>query len=216
MTHSERMCNIRKSHASPWTKSLGQATQSIRYWDARIIRRGMRNNNDAVLNYYLLSSNMDREMFDTKMTITGCTHQLTNSRSQLKDVLKDAKSNGSFYEVEVATARVERKFLHLTDDNPVCALYREEKIDMEIKARENRRNTQGSFRKLGRQIRGHVKPNSTNKSSLTRVTVPDTGPEGLWKHIIEKDDIEDHMIERNLEQFSHAGATPFGYMDLGK
>jgi hypothetical protein len=41
---------------------------------------------------------------------------------------------------------------------------------MDIKARENRRNTQGSFRKIGRQIRGHVKPNSTNKYILTRVT----------------------------------------------
>jgi hypothetical protein len=50
---------------------------------------------------------------------------------------------------------------------------------MEIKARENRRKTQGYFWKLGHQIRGHVKPNSTKKYSLTRVTVPDTGPEGL-------------------------------------
>jgi hypothetical protein len=25
-----------------------------------------------------------------------------------------------------------------------------------------------------------------------------------------------HLIEQNVEQFSHAGATPFGYMDLGK
>jgi hypothetical protein len=49
---------------------------------------------------------------------------------------------------------------------------------MEIKARENRRNTQGSFRKVGRQIRDHAKPNSTNKYSLTIVTVTDAGPEG--------------------------------------
>jgi hypothetical protein len=34
-------------------------------------------------------------------------------------VLKDAKSKGSFYEVEVATARVEKKFPHLTEDNAV-------------------------------------------------------------------------------------------------
>jgi hypothetical protein len=87
---------------------------------------------------------------------------------------------------------------------------------MEIKARENKWNTQGSFWKLGRQIRGHVKPKSTKKSSVTRVTVPDTGIEGLWKHIIGKDDLEYHLIERNIVQFSHAGATPFGYTDLGK
>jgi hypothetical protein len=138
---------------------------------------------------------------DTMMTITACIHQLTNLRSQLKDVLRDAKSNGSFCEVEVATARVERKFLHLTDDKPVYAIEREEKIEMDIKARQNRWNTQGSFWKPRRQIRGHVKPNSTNKYSLTRVTVPDNGPEGSWKHIIGKEDLEDHLIERNIEKF---------------
>jgi hypothetical protein len=73
---------------------------------------------------------------------------------------------------------------HLTEDNPLYAIEREEKIEMEIKAHENRRNTQGSFRKLGRQIRGHVKPNSTKKSSLVRLTVPDTRREGLCRHNI--------------------------------
>jgi hypothetical protein len=46
--------------------------------------------------------------------------------------------------------------------------------------------------------------------------VPDAGPEGLWKHIIGKDDLEHHLIEQNIEQFSHAGAKPFGYTDPGK
>jgi hypothetical protein len=46
--------------------------------------------------------------------------------------------------------------------------------------------------------------------------VPNDGPEGLWKKIISKDDLEDHLIARNVEQFSHAGATPFGYIYLGK
>jgi hypothetical protein len=104
MKHAERMCNIHKSHATPWTKSLGQATHSIRHRDAQNIRCDIRDIYDAVLNYYLLRFNIDKERFDTTMTITSCIHQLTNSRSQLKDVLKDAKSNGSFYEVEVATA----------------------------------------------------------------------------------------------------------------
>jgi hypothetical protein len=27
--------------------------------------------------------------------------------------------------------------------------------------------------------------------------------------------VEEHLIERNVEQFSHAGATPLGYTDLG-
>jgi hypothetical protein len=51
MKHVERMCNIHKAHATPWTKSLGQATHSILYWDARITRRGIRKNDDAVLNH---------------------------------------------------------------------------------------------------------------------------------------------------------------------
>jgi hypothetical protein len=51
MKHSECMCNILKSHAKPWAKSLGQATHSIRYRDAWIIRRGIRNSDDVVLNY---------------------------------------------------------------------------------------------------------------------------------------------------------------------
>jgi hypothetical protein len=118
------------------------------------------------------------------MTITSCIHQLTNARSQLKDVLKDAKSNCSFYEVEVVTARLEKKYPHLTEYNPVFAIEREEKIELEIKARENKRNTQGSFRKLGRQIRGHLKPNTAKKSSLTRVTVPDAGPEGCGNTLL--------------------------------
>jgi hypothetical protein len=48
MKHAERMCNIHKVHATPWTKSLGQATHYIHYWDARIIRRGIRDNDDAM------------------------------------------------------------------------------------------------------------------------------------------------------------------------
>jgi hypothetical protein len=36
MKHAERMCNLHKAHATPWAKSLGQATYTIRYWDAMI------------------------------------------------------------------------------------------------------------------------------------------------------------------------------------
>jgi hypothetical protein len=28
--------------------------------------------------------------------------------------------------------------------------------------------------------------------------------------------VEEHLIEINVEQFSHAGATPLGYTDLGR
>jgi hypothetical protein len=96
-----------------------------------------------------------QKRFDITLSITVCIRQLNNARRQIKDVLKEAANNGGFYEVEVATACVENNFPHLSEDNVPCAIEREEKIELEVKAREKRRNTQGSFRKLGRQIRGH-------------------------------------------------------------
>jgi hypothetical protein len=51
MKHADRMCNLHKSHATPWAKSLGQATHTIMYWDARIARRGTREYDDDVINY---------------------------------------------------------------------------------------------------------------------------------------------------------------------
>jgi hypothetical protein len=175
MKHTERMCNIHKSHATPWTKSIGQATHSINYWDVRITQHCKRNNDDPVLDYYILRSKVGKEIFNTKMTVSACIHELINARSQLKDVLKDAKSNGSFNEVEVATERVEKNVPQLTEENAACAMKREDKIELETKARENRRNTQ-LFSETWAQIRGHVKPNTAKKSSLTRVMAPDDGP----------------------------------------
>jgi hypothetical protein len=105
MKHAERMYNLHKTRATPWSKSLGQATQTIRYWDARIARRGIRAYDDVVVNYYLARSNVDKEKLDITMPTTSCIHQLNNARRQLKDFLKDASNNGSLYEVEVATAR---------------------------------------------------------------------------------------------------------------
>jgi hypothetical protein len=38
----------------------------------------------------------------------------------------------------------------------------------------------------------------------------------VWTKIESKEEVESHLIDRNVEQFSHAGNTPFGYTDLGK
>jgi hypothetical protein len=59
-----------------------------------------------------------------------------------------------------------------------------------------------------------VKPNSTKKSSLNRLDVQTE--DGLWQQIVSKNQVEEHLIERNVEQFSHAGATPLGYTELGR
>jgi hypothetical protein len=37
-----------------------------------------------------------------------------------------------------------------------------------------------------------------------------------WTKIENKAEVESHLIDRNVEQFRHAGTTPFGYTDLGK
>jgi hypothetical protein len=77
-----------------------------------------------------------------------------------------------------------------------------------------RRATHKSFRKLGYQIRGHVKPKSTKKSSLNRLDVQTE--DGHWRKIAGKTQVEEHLIERNVEQFSHEGAAPLGYTELGR
>jgi hypothetical protein len=59
-----------------------------------------------------------------------------------------------------------------------------------------------------------VKPNSTKKLTLNRLDVQ--MEERLWLQIVGKDQVEEHIIERNVEQFSHAGATPLGYTELGQ
>jgi hypothetical protein len=60
----------------------------------------------------------------------------------------------------------------------------------------------------------HVKPNSTKKSSLTRLDVQTE--DGIWRQIVGKVQVEEHLIEQNVEQFSDAGATPLGYTELGR
>jgi hypothetical protein len=100
---------------------------------------------------------------DRSLSIRDCIHQANNARRKFKHVLKDAKTNGSFYELEVATAGVEKRFPHLTEDDDSCAIEREDRIQKELKSRENKQTSQKTFRKLGRQIRGHVKQNSAKK-----------------------------------------------------
>jgi rhamnogalacturonyl hydrolase YesR len=59
-----------------------------------------------------------------------------------------------------------------------------------------------------------VKPNSTKKLSLYRLDVQTE--DGLWRQIVGKNQVEEDLIERNVEQFSHADATPLGYTELGR
>jgi hypothetical protein len=83
-------------------------------------------------------------------------------------------------------------------------------VEKEVKTRKNRRTAQRSWRKMGCQIRGFIKPNTLKRSRLRHVEVPNED-EISWTKMEDKDEVENHLIARNVEQFSHAGETPFGY-----
>jgi hypothetical protein len=82
-----------------------------------------------------------------------------------------------------------------------------------LKTRENRNAEDHSWKKLGRETRGYLKPETLKQSRLVNIKVP--GGDGWWK-VEDKEIMEDHLMERNIEQFSHAGKTPFGssYLEI--
>jgi hypothetical protein len=153
---------------------------------------------DGVLNYYFARSEVDL-VLDAELPLARCTHEAANARARFKYKIKALKENGTQYEMEVATSREEYKYPHLV-------------YTSQLKWRQNKRVTQGSFKKLGRKIRGHIKPISLDKSSLTRLEVPNQ--EVVWKEIQGKGPIEEHISQRNEEKFSHSGKTSFGYLEL--
>jgi hypothetical protein len=87
-------------------------------------------------------------------------------------------------------------------------------VQKELKSRENRRTSKRSWQELGRQIRGHFKPHTLQNSKLTAVEVSGSA-DGSCSRIDTKEQVEALLIDRNIEQFSHAGNTPFGYTALG-
>jgi hypothetical protein len=158
MRYAEKSCSLRKQHLTPWEKSIGAGTSAMRYWYVRVQMRGERHPQDRVLTYYLARLDVDINTFDKPLPLTECRHQANNARAKLKDTLKNIKDNSTQYENEVAGERVERRHPHLAEENSAHALEREQLILKEIKRRESKCVTARSFNKMGRQIRGHVKP----------------------------------------------------------
>jgi hypothetical protein len=60
------------------------------------------------------------------MSVKECASELRNAKSEFKDVIDEATSDGDLYEVKVATARVERRYPRLIEDNIMQAQEREE------------------------------------------------------------------------------------------
>jgi hypothetical protein len=132
MLHAERMCAFRKQHATPWTASISNATQTIRCRDARLARKGVRDIHDVILNYYFAYSDVEVECFGKTLTIRECFSEMRNARAHFKDILRDAKSNGTLYKLEVAVERVERKRPLLTADNEELSQERDDLIHVRI------------------------------------------------------------------------------------
>jgi hypothetical protein len=138
MLREAEKCTIRKQHDTPWAPSLSKATHAIRYWTRRISRNGIRHTDDSVLDHFLEHSDVDASYFDKTMSVKYCASELRSAKVKLKDVLDDATFNGDLYEVEVATARVERRYPHLIEDNIIQAQEREERIEKEVNQQETR------------------------------------------------------------------------------
>jgi hypothetical protein len=129
MPRAAENCTIRNQHDMPWAPSLSKATHAIRYWKRQIAKNGIRHIDDRVLYHFLEHSEVDASYFDRTMAVKECASELRNAKAKFKDVLDEATSNGDLYEVEVATARVERRYPHLVKDNIMQAQEREERIE---------------------------------------------------------------------------------------
>ena len=207
MLHAESVCLLKHKHNTPWSAAIGRATSSIRYWDLRIKRGGIRDKNDALLDYYYDLSGVGAE-FDISLTVRECIHQINNTRSKLKDVVNTAIELRTQFEVDLAMAVVEHKRPEFRSGEIFMECDKDVLVQKELKSRENRRTAKRSWQKLGRQIRGHLKTHTLQKSKLTAVEFSGADDDS-WSRIDTKEQVEELLINHNIEQFSHAGDTPF-------
>jgi hypothetical protein len=212
MLHAESVCLLKHKHSTHWSPAIGLATSSIRYWDLRIKRGGIRDKNDTLLDYYNELSGVGAE-FDISLTVRECIHQINNAHSKLKDVVNNAVELRTQFEVDLAMAVVEHKRPEFRSRETFMECDKDILVQKELKSRENRRTAKRSWQKIGRRIRGHLKPHTLQKSKLTAVEVSGAA-DGSWSRIDTKEQVDALLIDRNVEHFSHAGNTPFGYTTL--
>jgi hypothetical protein len=167
-------------------KPGGMATAALGHWASRVLRSGKDLTGCGRWSYTCIGKN------DKKFA---------NLRTQ--------------FEVDLAMAVVEHKMPELRSGETCMEFDKDVLVQKELKSRENRRTDKRSWQKLGRKIRGHLKPHTLQKSKLTAVEIPGAD-DGSWLRIDTKEQVEELLINRNIEQFSHAGDTPFGYTPLGE
>jgi hypothetical protein len=134
--------------------------------------------NDALLDYYYELSGVGTE-FDISLTVRECIHQINNARSKLKDVVNNATELRTHFEVDLAMAVVEHKTPEFRSGETFMECDKDVLVQKELKSRGNRRTAKRSWQKLGRQIRGHLKPHTLQKSKLTAVEVSGAD-DGSW------------------------------------
>jgi hypothetical protein len=181
----------------------------------RIKRQGRRDSSDLVLNFYLMKSDVDKEAHDFALSVQECIRQLNFSRQKLKDVVANVKEHRGQYEVQLTHAILEKRNPGYKEGEILDPVEKEILVEKEVKVRDNRKTAQRSWRNMGIQITGHIKPNTLQRSKFVHLEVP-INNELTWTKIEEKDEVAHCLITRCLEQFSHAGATPFGLTDLSK
>jgi hypothetical protein len=85
--------------------------------------------------------------------------------------------------VEMETAIVEHKHPHLCEGNEYDLVEKENLVAKVLKSCESRKTAKRSWKKLVRQIRGIIKPETLKRSRLTKIEVPD-GDE--WRKVEDK------------------------------
>jgi hypothetical protein len=192
MLSAAKKCNLRKIHTRPWSPAIGLATHAIRYWDVRIKHKGDRNPMSGVLNYDLSLSDVEADAHDKPLTVEECIKKINQARQKLKDVVANAKEHRTQFEVELATVIVEHKHPYLCDGNEYDPVDKENLVAKALKTRENRKTAKRSWKKLGRQIRGIIKPETLKLSRLMKIEVPDGD---AWKKVEDKETMEEHLME---------------------
>jgi hypothetical protein len=125
------------------------------------------------LEYYYDLSGVGAE-FDISLTVRECIHQINSARSKLKYVVNTAIELRTQFEVDLAMAVVEHKRPEFRSGEIFMKCDKDVLVQKELKSRENRRTAKRSWQKLGRQIRGHLKPHNLQNSKLTAVEVVNT------------------------------------------
>jgi hypothetical protein len=141
-----------------------------------------------------------------------CVKQINQARKRLKDVVANAKEHMTQYKVKLATLIVEHNHPHFCEGNDHVLVEKENLVIKVLKTRENYKPAKRSWKKLERQVRGVLKPEKLKRSRLVKNEVPYVDE---WRKGEGREIMEEHIMEQNIEQLSHARKTPFGYSELG-